>query len=229
MDKANGEIKSYVTSDGQVFKTTLDIGEVNPKEYSLDDLERAEKRVHKGTNKTLQTALNSIVHLRKGSKKKVTTASLKEVELDEYGLDPNLYTEFQIKFIHKKVKEFEAVYDASTPFAKETIIEMAKNRLKNAEVEAKMLNSDNPTFIKQKTDLRKDFSSMAEDLKLLPKQKKEEDRSKNRNSLAEMVRRYEARKRSERRETSEKTEKMDKMLSEVRTRSLDGKYAGAEE
>jgi adenylate kinase family enzyme len=219
----------YITSDGQVFKTTLDLAGVNPKDYALEDLERAEARVIRGTNKTLQTALNSIVHLRKGSKKKVTSAVLKDMELDEYGLDSSLYTEAQTKFIHRKVKEYEAVYDTATPFARDTVIEMAKNRLKNAEVEAKMISSDFPGYIKQKADLRKDFSSMAEDLKLLPKQKKDEDRSKNRNSLSEMVRRYEARRRSQRKETNVSTKKMDELLSEVRVNSLDGKYAGAEE
>lgn len=227
MDQANGELKTYVTSDGQVFKTTLDIGDVNPKLYTLYHLEMAEKRVIAKKNKSLQTALGSTRALAK--KNQTSAKVLSEVQFDEYGLDPSIYTKKQIDFVQNKIKEFEATYESSTPFEKETIGMMAGILLKINEVKAKMISTDNEKYVKQLKDLREMFSKMAEDLKLRPKDKKEEDRSKNRNSLAEMVRRYEARKRSQRKESTIKTETMDKMLSEVRTKALDSKYSGAEE
>ncbi|WP_257064292.1 hypothetical protein [Priestia megaterium] len=227
LDQANGELKTYVTSDGQVFKTTLDIGDVNPKLYTLYHLEMAEKRVIAKKNKSLQTALGSTRALAK--KNQTSAKVLSEVQFDEYGLDPSIYTKKQIDFVQNKIKEFEATYESSTPFEKETIGMMAGILLKINEVKAKMISTDNEKYVKQLKDLREMFSKMAEDLKLRPKDKKEEDRSKNRNSLAEMVRRYEARKRSQRKESTIKTETMDKMLSEVRTKALDSKYSGAEE
>jgi len=227
LDQANGELKTYVTSDGQVFKTTLDIGDVNPKLYTLYHLEMAEKRVIAKKNKSLQTALGSTRALAK--KNQTSAKVLSEVQFDEYGLDPSVYTKKQIDFVHNKIKDFEGTYESSTPFEKETIGMMAATLLKINEVKAKMISTDNEKYVKQLKDLREMFSKMAEDLKLRPKDKKEEDRSKNRNSLAEMVRRYEARKRSQRKESTLKTETMDKMLSEVRTKALDSKYSGAEE
>lgn len=224
---AKNEIKSYVTSDGQVFKTTLDIGDVDPKLYTLNHLEMAEKRVIKGSNKNLKTALGSTRALAK--KNQTTAKSLSDAQFDEYGLDPSIYTKKQIDFVHQKIREFEAQYESSTPFEKETIGMMAVTLLKITEIKAKMISSDSNNYVKQLKDLREMFSKMAEDLKLRPKDKKEEDRSKNRNSLTEMVRRYEARKRSQRKETSDKTKAMEEMFSKVRVNSLDGKYAGAEE
>lgn len=221
------EIKTFVTSDGQVFKTTLDIGEVDPKLYTLYHLEMAEKRVITGKNKSLKTALGSTRALAK--KNQTSAKVLAEADFDEYGLDPSIYTQKQINFVKGKIDEFEAQYESSTPFEKETIGMMAVTLLKITDIKAKMISSDNPSAIKNLKDLREMFSKMAGDLRLRPKDKKEEDRSKNRNSLAEMVRRYEARKRSQRRETSQKTEEMRKLLSESRTKALDGKYAGQEE
>lgn len=226
---SNNKIKEYLTADDQIFKTMVELGKCNPKDYDLETLQQAEARVVKGLNKNVGTAISNVKGLMQNNKKRISNKKLKEAELDEYGLNPDLFTDTQINFIHKKIKEFEAVYDTSTPFARETIIEMAKNRLKNSEVEAKMINHDDPKYIKAKTDLRKDFSSMAEDLKLLPKQKKTEDRSKGRTSLAEIVLRYEARKRSGRMEVSEKTEEMKKRLSEERAVAKDGKFQGSEE
>lgn len=219
----DSEMKQYLTADSKTFKTFLDIGDVNPKDYDLEILERAEGRVIRGTNKTLRTAINSIAHLKKGARKKVSSDLIKETELDQHGLNVALYSEQQILYIQKKIEEFKAVYDHSTPFFMETIIEMAKNRLKTAEIEAKMLNSDEATFIDQKVKLRKEFSDMAKDLDMLPK-KEQKDLSKNRNSFAEMVLRYEARQISGKREVTEETEKMRKRLSEIRAHSKDGRY-----
>jgi len=220
---ANEEIKSYVTSDGQVFKTTLDIGDVNPKLYTLYHLEMAEKRVIAGKNKSLKTALGSTRAIAK--KNQVSAKVISEANFDEYGLDPSIYSKQQIGFIKNKIKEFENTYESSTPFEKETIGMMAVTLLKITDIKAKMITTDNDKYVKQLKDLREMFSKMAEDLKLRPKDKKEEDRSKNRNSLAEMVRRYKARKRSKKSEITEKTMRMAKMLSETRVNSLDGKYA----
>ena len=218
-------IPEYVTADNKLFKTTLELGDVNPKQFDLDILERAESRVLKGTNRSLRTALNSLGGLKKGSKKKtVNSAMIRDIELDEYGLDPALYSEAQINYIVKKVKEFRATYNHDTPFENETIIEMAKNRLKTAEVEAKMLNSDDEKLINQKTKLRTDFSSMAKDLKIKPDQKNEQDKSKSRTSLAEMVLRYESRRKTGRLETDEKTEEMRKRLAAIRAMQLDPKF-----
>ena len=226
MSEAGGGQQEYFTSDDQTFKTTVEMGGAVPRNYTLEELLTAEARVIRGTNKNLQTALNSIVKLKKHGKTKASAKLIKELSLDEYGLEAKFFSEQQILFIKKKIEEYEAVYDTSDPFSKETIVEMAKNRLKTAEVEMKMLTSDNPNFIKQKTDLRKDFSSMAGDLKILPSQKKTEDRSKGRTSLAEIVMRYEARKKLKKKETSEKTKEMEKMLSHERVKSLDPKYDG---
>lgn len=221
------EIKSYVTSDEQVFKTTLDIGEVDPKLYTLYHLEMAEKRVIKGSNKSLKTALGSTRALAK--KNQVSTRNVSEAGYDEYGLDPSIYTEKQIEFVKNKIEEFENIYQSATPFEKETIGMMATILLKITEIKARMISVDSDKYVKQLKDLREMFSKMAEDLKLRPKDKKEEDKSKNRNSLTEMVRRYEARKRSGRKETSKKTKEMDKALSNTRANALDNKYEGAEE
>lgn len=221
---ANKGPKEFITSDDQIFKTVIEVGSCNPREYDLETLLKAEGMVAKGRYKNLGTALNAVKGLIKNHKKKVTTKKLKDLELDEYGLNPEVYSEQQVSFIHNKIKEFEAVYDTSTPFGKETITEMAKNRLKMSEIEAKMINNDDPIYIKAKTDLRKDFSSMAADLKILPSQKKTEDRSKGRTSLAEIVLRYEARKKSGRMETSEKTKEMKQRLSEERALQKDGKF-----
>lgn len=217
------EIRKYVTLDEEIFKTVVDIGDVDPKLFTLEHLTVAEKRVIKGTNKTLRAALNSTRSMMQKNSK--SSKKISQVELDEYGLDPSLYTEQQINFIHKKIKQFSDVYDVSSPFAYETIIEMAKNRLKTAEVEAKMIGSDNASHVRQKTDLRKDFSAMAQDLKMRPKDHKDQDKSKTRNSFTEMVRRYEARIRSGKREVNENTIAMRKKMDEIRIRNLDGKYS----
>lgn len=219
---SNDEIKSYVTSDEQVFKTTLDIGDVNPKLYTLYHLEMAEKRVIKGSNRNLKTALGSTRALAK--KNQTSAKALSGADFDEFGLDPSVYTKKQIKFIHKKIEEFNGMYEASTPFEKETLGLMATTVLKMSEIKAKMISTDSEKYIKQLDSLRKMFSDMAGDLKARPKDKKDDDMSKSRNSLAEMVRRYEARKRSGRREVNEKTKGIEKRMSEIRVSQIDGKF-----
>lgn len=219
---ADNEIKSYVTSDGQVFKTTLDIGDVDPKLYTLYHLEIAEKRVHGGKNKSLRTALNSTRAIAK--KNQTSSKVMSESNFDSYGLDPSVYTKQQIEFIKSKIQEFENVYESATPFEKETIGIMATILLKINEVKAKMIVSDNAGYVKQLKDLREMFSKMAEDLKLRPKDKKEIDKAQGRTSLAEMVMRYEARKRSKRKETSEATEEMSKLMAIERANAMDSKF-----
>lgn len=218
-------MNEYETKDGKIFKTDLDIGEVRTSFYELELLERAEGRVKRGTNKTLQTALNSISHLKMGSKKKPTASRLKDSDFDEYGLNAAFYTDEQAEFIINKVKEYEAVYDTSDPYVRDRIITMSKLSLKMIELEAKLLSSNDSKLIKQVSDLSTSISKIAEELKVAPKQKKEEDKSKTRNSLAEMVRRYEVRVRSGRRERTKATKKMEERMAKIRAESIDGKFA----
>lgn len=216
-------MKEYVTADGEIFKTTLDIGEVNPKLYTLEHLEIAERRVHQGTNKTLQKALNATKALMKKNRK--SSKVLSKVSFDEYGINESTYTKEQVKFLKDKIDEYEAIYESATPFERETIGMMASILLKINEVKAKMVSSDEMAYVKQLKDLRDMFSAMASDLKMRPKDKKEVDKSKGRTSLAEIVMRYEARKRSGRRETSERTKQMAKDLAVERVKAIDGNFS----
>ena len=217
------EIKTYVTADNQVFRTTLDIGKTDTKKYTLYHLEMAEQRVHTGKNRTLQAALNSTKAL--ASKNQKSSKSLSKEEFDEYGISDGAFTAEQKAFITNKIKEFEATYESSTPFERETIGLMAATLLKINEVKVKMLTSDDTGYVKQIKDLREMFSKMAEDLKLRPKDKKEQDKSKGRTSLAEIVLRYEARKRSQRKEWTEKTDLMNERMEEAREDAKDPKFA----
>lgn len=215
-------IKRYVTSDGEVFETTLDIGKVDCKLYTLYHLSIAEKRVHAGTNKTLQAALNSTKAIAKKNQK--SNKNIEGAKFDEYGLDTSVYSERQLDFLRNKMEEFENVYEPSSPFEKESIGILASISLKMNEVRVKMITSDDQSYVRELKDLREMFSNIAGDLKLRPKDKKEVDKSKGRTSLAEIVMRYEARKRSGRREVTEKTKEMDKKMSNLRVEHLDGNF-----
>lgn len=216
------EIKTYVTKDGKVFKTTLDIGEVDPKLYTLEHLEVAEKRVHRGTNRNLKGALGSTRALMQ--KNRTRPSAFKGSKFDEYGLDKSIYSEEQIEYVHEKIKEYEEDYESSTPFEKDTIANMAKTSLKLNQLEAKMMQSDDKKIVDQYTSLRREFSNMAGDLKHRPKDQKNEDLSKSRTSLSQIVFNYENRIRSGKMERDEVTQKMRERMAKIRAEHIDGRF-----
>lgn len=162
------EANRYLTEDGLLFETLLNIGKVNPKEYPLEVLEMAENRVNRGTNKTFQAAINSIKALKRGNKKKADEAA--NYEMDEFGLNEELYTTQQIKFIKDTIQAYYDAHDISTPYQKSGVIRLAKLECNINELEAtvaKSKNKDDITNLKNLQSMHKDLSDA---LKLQTKQ-----------------------------------------------------------
>ncbi|QJT70424.1 hypothetical protein [Microcystis phage MaeS] len=162
------EANSYLTEDGLIFETLLDIGKVNPKEYPLEVLEMAETRVNRGTNKTLQAAINSIKALKRGKKSLKDDSA--DQEFDEYGLNEELYTPQQIKFIRSTIQSYYDAHDIATPYQRSGVVRLAKLECSINEVEAtiaKAKNKDDITNLKSLQSMHKDLSDA---LKLQTKQ-----------------------------------------------------------
>ena len=162
------EVHEYLTKDGLIFRTIVDIGKVNPKDYTLELLQMAETRVMRGTNRTLETAINSIRSLKRG--KKVTMEGKSRFEFDEYGLNEALYTPQQIKFIKETIENYYDGYDISTPYQKSGIIRLAKLECNINELEAsiaKKKDKEDINNLKMLTDMH---SKLSDNLKLTTKQ-----------------------------------------------------------
>lgn len=166
MDKA----REYLTQDGLVFKTLLEIGNVNPKQFPLELLEIAEQRVLKGTNKSLEAAVNSIKSLRRGGKKSSKIDESVNAELDEFGLNEELYSPQQIRFIREVIQSYYDAHDITTPYQKSGVIRLAKLECNINELEiavAQTKNKDDITNLKSLTEMH---AKMSENLKLTTRQ-----------------------------------------------------------
>src|SRR5699024_8890772 len=146
------EIKKYITADGQVFETLVEMGDINPKDYSLYHLEMAEKRVLKGTNKNIRAALGSTRAIAEKNASRGSSYSNKSI--DEYGIDRSVYSKADVEFLHNKIREYKEDYKATTPFERETILNMAKTSLKLNKLEGKMMSSDDKKLADQYATLR---------------------------------------------------------------------------
>ena len=132
---SENNFQEYLTRDEKVFKTNVTLGKVNTKDFDLDMLELAEQRVQKGTNKSIQTALSSLKHLKKGNMSYGRKTDPNELELDEFGLHPDLYTPQQMNMIKKIIEDYYATADVTTPFQKSGVVRLAKLECNIAELE----------------------------------------------------------------------------------------------
>ena len=160
----------YLTRDDKEFKTNVTLGKVNTKDYDLELLELAEQRVQKGTNKSVETALKSLVHLKKGKASIGRKTDPTELELDEFGLHPDLYTPQQMNMIKSIIEDYYATADVSTPFQKSGVVRLAKMQANITELEInvakKMLKDD----IEKLDKLNAMFLKLSDSLKLTTKQ-----------------------------------------------------------
>ena len=175
--EANGSPKEYLTEDDLVFKTMLDIGKVNPKEYPLKVLELAEKRVLRKTNKTFETAINSVKSLQRGSSKKKDDAI--EYEVDEYGLSEELYSPSQIKFIRETIQSYYDAHTITTPYQKSGIIRLAKLECNINDLEVSVARSKHKEDINNMKELQKMHKELSDALQLQTKQAKEGDKGED--------------------------------------------------
>jgi hypothetical protein len=162
------EANRYLSEDGQVFETLLDIGKVNPKEFPLELLLMAETRVTRGTNKTFQAAINSIKALKRGNKKK--TDDNANQEFDEFGLNEELYTAQQIKFIRDTIQSYYDAHDISTPYQKSGVIRLAKLECSINELEGTIAQAKNKDDISNLKSLQSMHKDLSDALKLQTKQ-----------------------------------------------------------
>lgn len=132
------EVKQYLTKDGNIFESLVELGGANPKEYDLKLLQAAEARVIKGTNKTLRTALNSLAGFKNMKNDGVKVKEVKDAEFDEYGLSDSFYTEQQMNTIRKAIDRYHEGYDIATPFQENGVIQLAKYELMMNELGAKI-------------------------------------------------------------------------------------------
>lgn len=164
------DYQEFLSKDEQVFKTLVDIGEVDTKEYDLKTLLQAEKRVIRGTNKTMQSALNSITSLRQNQKQKSAKVDIKDVEFDEYGLSPAFYSENQIKFIRQRIDNYHNGFDIATPYQQQGVIQLAKNEWTIAELQMKIAIEPSKEDIASLKIITEIHAKQSNDLKLTPRQ-----------------------------------------------------------
>ncbi|AGY48715.1 hypothetical protein Staley_32 [Bacillus phage Staley] len=160
----------FLTRDDKEFKTNVTLGKVNTKDYDLELLELAEQRVQKGTNKSIETALKSLVHLKKGKASIGRKSDPNELELDEYGLHPDLYTPQQISLIRKIIESYYATADVSTPFQQSGVIRLAKLEANIAEVEILVAKKKLKEDIEKLEKLNAMHLKLSDSLKLTTKQ-----------------------------------------------------------
>lgn len=150
------EVKEYLTKDGQIFESLVELGGANPKDYDLKLLQAAEARVIKGTNKTLRTALNSLAGFKNMKNDGVKVKEVKDAEFDEYGLSDSFYTQQQINTIRRSIDRYHEGYDIATPFQENGVIQLAKYELMMNELGAKIAQNqtkDDITSLKSVQDL----------------------------------------------------------------------------
>ena len=150
------EVKQYLTKDGEIFESLVELGGANPKEYDLKLLQAAEARVIKGTNKTLRTALNSLAGFKNMKNDGVKVKEVKDAEFDEYGLSDSFYTPQQMNTIRRAIDRYHEGYDIATPFQENGVIQLAKYELMIAELGAKIAqhpNKDDISSLKMIQDL----------------------------------------------------------------------------
>lgn len=181
----DSSINEYITHDGLVFKTLLDIGHVQTKEYDLEILEKAEGRVQRGTNKTLQAALNSLKSLKQSNKK-----SANGDEFDEFGLNDE-YTNNQKKFIRDTIQGYYDAHDISTPYQKSGVIRLSKLECTITELEVNVTKNKKKEDIESLQKLQAMHKSLSDALKLQTKQATDGDKSED--ILANACIDYEAR------------------------------------
>lgn len=162
------EANQYLTEDGLIFETLLDIGKVNPKEHPLDLLKMAEVRVIRKTNKTFEAAVNSVKALKRGKGKKSDENS--NLEFDEYGLNEELYTLQQINFIRETIQSYYDAHDISTPYQKSGVIRLAKLECTINELEASVARSKHKDDISNLKSLQGMHKDLSDGLKLTTKQ-----------------------------------------------------------
>lgn len=167
-EASDTKAREYLTKDGLIFKTLLDIGKVNTKDYTLEFLQMAETRVIRGTNRCLETAINSLKSLKRG--KKANEENKSKYEFDEYGLNEALYTSQQIKFIKETIENYYDGYDISTPYQKSGIIRLAKLECNINELEAAIAKKKDKEDINNLKALTDMHSKLSDNLKLTTKQ-----------------------------------------------------------
>src|SRR5699024_11667965 len=96
--------------------------------------------------------------------------------------------------------------------------------IKLNQIETKMIQSEDKKIVDQYTSLRREFSNMAGDLKHRPKDQKNEDLSKSRTSLSQIVFNYENRIRSGKMERDEVTQKMRERMAKIRSEHIDERF-----
>ena len=167
---SENNFQEYLTRDDKVFKTNVTLGKVNTKDYDLELLELAEQRVQKGTNKSVETALKSLVHLKKGKASIGRKSDPNELELDEYGLHPELYSPQQINLIRKIIESYYSTADVSTPFQQSGVIRLAKLEANIAEVEILVAKKKLKEDIEKLKELSTMHLKLSDSLKLTTKQ-----------------------------------------------------------
>jgi hypothetical protein len=167
---SDNNFQVFLTRDDKEFKTNVTLGKVNTKDYDLELLELAEQRVQKGTNKSIETALKSLVHLKKGKASIGRKSDPNELELDEYGLHPDLYTPQQISLIKKIIESYYTTADVSTPFQQSGVIRLAKLEANIAEVEILVAKKKLKEDIDKLEKLNTMHLKLSDSLKLTTKQ-----------------------------------------------------------
>lgn len=171
------EAKQYLTEDGLIFETLLDIGKVNPKDYPLELLQTAEVRVLRKTNKTFEAAVNSVKALKRGRSKKSEDHS--NLELDEFGLNEELYTPQQISFIRQTIQSYHDAHDISTPYQKSGVIRLAKLECTINELEATVAQNKHKDDISNLKNLQSMHKDLSDALKLQTKQANDGDKGED--------------------------------------------------
>lgn len=172
------EANKYLTKDGLTFETILDIGKVNPKDYALHVLEMAETRVLRKTNKTFEAAINSVKSLKQGTGKKKNDDNSNQ-EFDEYGLNDELYTPQQIKFIRETIQSYLDAHDISTPYQKSGIIRLAKLESNINELEVAVARKKHKEDINSMKELQTMHKNLSDALKLQTKQTTDNDKGED--------------------------------------------------
>ena len=164
------ELKKCITKDGETFETYVELGGANPKDYDLQILQTAEKRVLNGTNKTLRTALNSIGGMRNMKNEGVKVKDVKDAEFDEYGLSEAFYTAQQIATIRRAIDRYHEGYDIATPYQENGVIQLARYELMMRELEAKIAQSPNKDIIASLKMIQELHAKLNNDMKFTTRQ-----------------------------------------------------------
>jgi hypothetical protein len=164
------EVKQYLTKEGEVFETLVELGGANPKDYDLTLLQAAEARVIKGTNKTLQTALNSLSGFKNFKNDGVKVKDAKDAEFDEYGLSDSFYTQQQMNYIRSSIDKYRNGYDIATPYQETGVIQLAKFEWTITELGTKIAQNPKKDDIASLKMIQELHAKLSNDLKLTTRQ-----------------------------------------------------------